>query len=281
VSNPPSPSFEQFEASLSRLGGVSTVDPIFRERFRALVTDLSTAKPTVEHLSHLIEKQPDLVPVLGLVVGLSQEALKNTLRYRLGSSGWTQLARTRATDVVALLNDEFKLLPRLNAERSHQWDYADILLERAGSRGLAGRAIGRGKALEDRVELLVGKQGLDLPYKLRTRFIGTGGRSAPCDVAIPDGGEKALIAIAIKGFDSTGSKLTDAVREVVTMAEIRQPRQFVYAVVDGIGWKSRKADLHRIYDLWSQNLIAGVYSLAYFDEFRSELESAVRRLNFR
>ncbi len=281
MSNSPSPTFDQFEASLSRLGGVSTADPIFRERFRTLVADLRTAKLTAESLSRLIASRPDLVPILGLVVGLSQEALKNTLRYRLGSAGWTQLARTRPADVVALLNGEFNLLARLKTERSHHWDYADILLERAGSRGQAGRAIGRGRALEDRVELLVGKQGLNLPYKLRTRFVGTAGRTAPCDVAIPDGGDKALIAIAIKGFDSTGSKLSDAVREVVTMAEIRQPRQFVYAVVDGIGWKSRKADLHRIYDLWSQNLIAGVYSLAYFDEFRSELESAVRRLNFR
>jgi DpnII restriction endonuclease len=277
----PSRSFEQFEATLSRLGGVVLADPIYRERFRELVKELSAVDPAKDVLTRLIESQPDLVPILGLVVGLSQEALKNTLRYRLGSAGWIQLARTRASEVISLLDDEFKLLARLNEERSRHWDYGDILLERAGSRGLAGRAIGRGRALEDRVELLVGKEGLGLPYKLRTRFVGTGGRSAPCDVAIPDGGEKALIAIAIKGFDSTGSKLTDAVREVVTMAEVRQPRQFVYAVVDGIGWKSRKADLHRIYDLWDHDLIAGVYTLAYFDEFRVELESAVRRLGLR
>ena len=248
----PSRSFEQFEATLSRLGGVVHADPVYRESFRGLVEELSAVDPTKDDLTRLIENRPDIVPILGLVVGLSQEALKNTLRYRLGSAGWIQLARTRASDVISLLDNEFKLLVRLGEERSRHWDYGDILLERAGSRGLAGRAIGRGRALEDRVELLVGEEGLGLPYKLRTRFVGTGGRSAPCDVAIPDGGDKALIAIAIKGFDSTGSKLTDAVREVVTMAEVRQPRQFVYAVVDGIGWKSRKADLHRIYDLWTK-----------------------------
>jgi len=263
------------------LGGAVTVDLVVRDRFRALATKVRTVDLKREALSSLIEIEPDLVPILGLVVGLSQEALKNTLRYRLGSAGWGQLARTRSAEVVALLDDEFNLLARLDEERSHEWDYADILLERAGSRGQAGRAIRRGKALEDKVEMLVGKHGLDLPYKARTRFVGTAGRSAPCDIAIPDGGDKALIAIAIKGFDSTGSKLTDAVREVVAMSEVRQPRQFVYAVVDGIGWKSRKADLRRIYDLWSSDMIAGVYSLAHFDEFRSELESAARRLNLR
>jgi hypothetical protein len=257
------------------------VDEDARIRFREVAEGLLKVRLSRPTVSNLIKTEPDLVPILGLVVGLSQEALKNTLRYRLGSSGWIQLARTRPAEVVALLDNEFNLLARLAKERKHRWDYGDVLLERAGSRGLAGRAIGRGKALENQVELLVGKEGLDLPYKLRTRFVGSGGRDAPCDVAIPDGGNKALIAIAIKGFDSTGSKLSDAVREVVEMAEVRLPRQFVYAVVDGIGWKSRKADLHRIYDLWTKNMIAGVYSVASFSEFRSELESAARRLSLR
>jgi len=117
-----------------------------------------------------------------------------------------------------------------------------------------------------------------LPHKLRTRFVGTGGRTAPCDIAIPDSGDKALIVIAIKGFDSTGSKLSDAVREVVAMAEVAQPRQFVYAVVDGIGWKSRRADLQRIYDLWQNHLIEGAYTLARLNEFQVELDRAAKRL---
>jgi len=67
-------------------------------------------------------------------------------------------------------------------------------------------------------------------------------------------------AVAAKGFDSTGSKLTDAVREIEEMADVRQARQFIMAVIDGrgdgrrppsqaihhgghrrIGWKNRKA----------------------------------------
>lgn len=57
------------------------------------------------------------------------------------------------------------------------------------------------------------------------------------------------IAVAAKGFDSTGSKLTDAVREVEEMADIRLPAQYIMVVIDGIGWKSRIGDLRKIYHL--------------------------------
>lgn len=105
----------------------------------------------------------------------------------------------------------------------------------------------------------------------RTQFTGTGGRTAPCDLAIPEDGAGALIVCAVKGFDSTGSKLTDAVREIESMASVRDPRQFVYAVVDGTGWLRRRADLRRIHTLWVKRSINGMFSLAQLDEFRTEL----------
>jgi len=270
--------FQEFEASLTRLGGATSTDPEARMLFRQLATEVQTVAITREDLSKLVNRLPAVVPVLGLVVGLSQEALKNTLRHRLGTSRWLHLDARRSAEVVALLDDELNLLSELERQRTTRWDYIDILQERAGSRGLAGRAISRGRALEDRVEKLVGREGLNLPYRLRTQFVGTAGRTAPCDVAIPDSGDKALIVIAIKGFDSTGSKLSDAVREVAAMADVAQPRQFVFAVIDGMGWKGRRADLRRIYDLWQNHSIEGAYSLARFTEFRSDLESAARRL---
>jgi hypothetical protein len=124
----------------------------------------------------------------------------------------------------------------------------------------------------------VGVDGLDLPHQLRTQFVGTAGRLAPCDVAIPGGGASTLIAIAVKGFDSTGSKLTDATREVESMADLRQPRQYIFAVVDGIGWHGRKSDLRRIYNLWVEHRIDGVYTLSRFGELREELKRAADRL---
>ena len=273
------PSFHDLVDSLAKLGGVVLVDPTLRDDFRRHARLLQRVKLTRETIAREVERDPALVPVLGLVVGLSQEALKNTLRVRLGSAGWTILGRQRAAEVVGMFDDEFQLIRQLELERRERWEYGDILLERAGSRGRAGRAIGRGRALEDKVEQLVGPDGLDLPYQVRTRFTGTAGQTAPCDVAIPAGGDHAQIAIAVKGFDSTGSKLTDAAREVASMAAVRQPRQFIYAVVDGIGWLGRRADLQRIHQLWVEHRIDGVYTLAMFGEFSNELLNAARRLD--
>jgi hypothetical protein len=120
---------------------------------------------------------------------------------------------------------------------------------------------------------------LKLPYDLRTTFEGRGSRRSPCDLAIPAGGVSAKIVCAAKGFDSTGSKLTDAVREIEAMAEVRLPNQFVFAVVDGIGWKSRKNDLRKIFELLSANSIDGLYTVALLNQFAADLDAAALRLN--
>src|SRR5205823_1424695 len=100
-------------------------------------------------------------------------------------------------------------------------------------------------------------------------------------LAIPESGAGALIVCAIKGFDSTGSKLTDAVREVESMAAVRDARQFVHAVVDGIGWLSRQADLRRIHTLWTDRDINGLFSLAQLPAFKADLEQAAAILRLR
>lgn len=81
-----------------------------------------------------------------------------------------------------------------------------------------------------------------------------------------------MIAVAAKGFDSTGSKLSDAVREIEEMADARTGRQVVLAVVDGIGWKRRLADLKRIWNLWDSGEIDGLYTLGTLDQFRHDLD---------
>lgn len=82
-----------------------------------------------------------------------------------------------------------------------------------------------------------------------------------------------MIAVAAKGFDSTGSKLSDAVREIEEMADARTGGQIVMAVVDGIGWKGRMADLKRIWSLWNSGEIDGLYTLASLDQFKDDLDS--------
>jgi hypothetical protein len=62
------------------------------------------------------------------------------------------------------------------------------------------------------------------------------------------------------------------------MADKREARQYVMAVVDGIGWKRRQGDLRRIYELCERGSIDGLYTLASLDAFRSDLQDAARRL---
>jgi hypothetical protein len=71
-------------------------------------------------------------------------------------------------------------------------------------------------------------------------------------------------------------KLTDAVREIEEMADVRMPRQFIMAVIDGIGWKNRVNDLRRIYTLWERQQINGMYTLATLATFRRDLQQAGR-----
>lgn len=234
----------------------------------AQVTDFS-----IETLAIWVSEHPTSVPVLGLAVGLSQESLRNILRHRFDTSGWVTLARNRPTDLVAMLDQEFDLVRLVRTQLSRKYDFGDVLVARSGGRGVAAGGMASGRKVEDEIETIAVNLGLEC--ETRTRFAGRNGRTAPCDLVIPLAIQPEIV-VAAKGFDSTGSKLTDAVREIEEMAQVRLPRQYVIAVIDGIGWKSRAADLRRIYQLWESQQIDGMYTLATLDRFREDLEHAAR-----
>lgn len=273
-------SFEEYVDTLGRLSG--HVDPtastpeaeIIREAARDLGELPSIDSPSLETW---IKANADKVPVLGLVVGLGQEKLKNALKDRFNTSGWVTLARQKPHDLIQWLDTHFDILRTLKVQQQRQYEFADVLIARAGSRVTATRAGQSGRKVEDEIEAIA--VDLAVPYETRTRFTGRNGRTAPCDLVVPNSGD-AEIVVAAKGFDSTGSKLTDAVREIEEMADVRLPRQFVIAVIDGIGWKSRQADLRKIHGLWASQQIDGMYTLATLDKFRDDLEEAahLRRL---
>lgn len=270
------PSFDQYLTTLGRL--TAHIDPTAStseaDTIKAAAAELA-ALPTVDQvtLTSWAEANPSRVPVLGLVVGLGQEKLKNALRDAFDTSGWVTLARQRPADLIAWLDAKFDLIRMLTVQRSRHYEFGDVLVARAGSRVTATQAGQSGRKVEDEIEAIAAD--LALPYETRTRFTGRHGRTAPCDLVVPNSAA-AQIVVAAKGFDSTGSKLTDAVREIEEMAEIRLPRQFVIAVIDGIGWKSRQADLRRIHSLWESQQIDGMYTLATLDQFRTDLQEAAK-----
>ncbi|MDY7106821.1 MAG: hypothetical protein S0880_37070 [Actinomycetota bacterium] len=271
--------FEDYVESLSQLSNPfdPTLPTAESEEIRAIAAGLAGLDSVDQgSLAAFIQADADAVPVLGLAVGLTREKLKNVLRHHLGTSGWIRLARERPGDVVAMLDEHYEVVRLVTEQRSRTYNFGDILVARAGTRKTATDAGATGRRVEDEIEQVA--RDLGLPTETRTRFEGRNGLTAPCDLAIPDGGSAALIVVAAKGFDSTGSKLTDAVREIEEMAEKRLPTQFVMAAIDGIGWKSRINDLRRIYELSDSNHIDGMYTLAALGDFRRDLEKAARRV---
>lgn len=270
-------SFDALVGSLSDLGRMAREDAQMAERIQAVVAGLhELGAPSVEKLAAFIKENPHAVPILTTCIGLTQEQFKNLLSHRMGTAGWIRLARTRPGELIAMLEQDFELIRKLGEQLDRDWTLADVLLERyLWSRRGAASAVSQGRSVEDEVERVVLRLGL--PMEPRTQFLGKGGESAPCDLAIPAGGLHTQIAIAMKGYNSTGSKLSDAVREVDRMVNVRTPRMYVYVIVDGIGWRSRKADLRRIYNFWERKEIEGLYTLAQLDEFERELRIAAVR----
>lgn len=268
--------FADYVGTLGRLS--AHIDPLAptqeADDIRAAVASLA-ALPSItrKSLAKWVAVNPRDVTVLGLIVGLGQERLKNALKHEFDTAGWVLLARNRSDELIAWMDISYGLVSQTNAQLHQQYGIADVLIARAGTRAAATAAGRQGRDVEDDIEAVA--KSLGLPYETRTRFTGRNGRTAPCDLVIPNAGS-AEIVVAAKGFDSTGSKLSDAVREIVEMAEVRTPRQFVLAVIDGIGWKNRISDLRKIHNLWVTRQIDGIYTLATLEQFREDVEDAAR-----
>lgn len=272
-------SFEDYLAALRPL--TPHVDPTVptpdTQVIRDGVNSLAAVSPiTKSSLAQWVNAHPRWAHILGLIVGLSQEKLKNAVSDGLGTTGLITLSRTNPNDLITFLDDRFDLVAMVNKQINLQYGLADVLIARAGTRVTAARASAAGRSVEDLIEDIA--KDLGLPYVTRTRFVGSRGQDGPGDLIIPDG-KNAAIIVAAKGFDSTGSKLSAAYEEIARMAEVRQPAQFIMAVVDGIGWKQRKADLRRIHTLWATKAIDGLYTVLALDQFRADLENAARLRN--
>lgn len=80
---------------------------------------------------------------------------------------------------------------------------------------------------------------------MRCSFFGVAGKSAKCDIAIPNK-TKPLILIEIKAYGFTGSKMTDVIGDVDVIIEAKRRDAAFLIVTDGIAWKDRLSDLAKI-----------------------------------
>jgi hypothetical protein len=138
-------SFADYVASLTQLSNPfdPTVPTAQSEEIRVVARQLAGLS-TVDRatLAALIADNPDAVPVLGLAVGLTREKLKNVLRHHLGRAAWTALARERAADVIAMLDDRYDAVRLIEEQRHRAYDFGDVLVAR-GRRPPAGALLSR------------------------------------------------------------------------------------------------------------------------------------------
>lgn len=273
------PSFESYLKTLAPVSAHPVAaEPQALDLCIRATSALDAAAPVdAPKLAQIVAADPAIVPVLAAAVGFSQERLRTWLQGRFATAGWVQLGRTRSRELIEALDKDFGLVSVLGTQMEREWTWADVLARVMAPRQRAGDAVQQGRELEDAVQDVL--ERLRLPYLPRTRFEGTGGQTAPADFAIPSDGADALIAIGVKGFDSTGSKLGDAMREIEEMAKVRRPMQFIFVVADGHGWLRRQNDLRRIHGLWTANRVDGVYTQATLSDFSDAVAAAARRLD--
>src|SRR5579862_2707805 len=103
-------SLPELLSSLSDLRRMAREDAVMQGRIDTLVKAFQEiGTPTRESLTAFVIAHPAAVPILATCVGLTQEQLKNQLSHRLETSSWTKLVRTKPSELIRVLDEEFRL----------------------------------------------------------------------------------------------------------------------------------------------------------------------------
>lgn len=207
-----------------------------------------------------------------LFLALSKDSMEAELRDILGPGIGVkryQGHREAYLDALENLGLPAKMADAVNYEPV----WSDILVERLRSgRGSAIQGQKRGRGLEDFVEALVRDVFGEGVYETRCTFVGVGGKTAKCDVAIPNR-ERPRIIIEVKGYGATGSKMTDIIGDLDAIVEAKRHDTTLLFVTDGITWKARLSDLRKIVQRQNDGKIARIYTTGMREQFAEELKS--------
>ncbi|HEX9983911.1 MAG TPA: DpnII family type II restriction endonuclease [Thermoanaerobaculia bacterium] len=233
--------------------------PAVVERIRASGPELDAAA-----LATLLKEQPLALDVLRLLAAEGQEPMAHRICAALGGKrrGWDALrALTRKSpDEMATALAAIGMPERVREQVWRQWTITDVLVDRyklGRGRAIAGQSRGRG--LENEVEAIL--RGIPVPFESRVTFTGAGGVTAKCDFAIPTR-EEPLIVIEAKGYEATGSKLTDFLGDVLKIKQAKGYHMYLFVVTDGRGWFNRQSDLKRLIELHEGGIVEMIYARA-------------------
>jgi hypothetical protein len=208
-----------------------------------------TAPPAAADLVAAFQQSDAFLDICRLFMGVSQETAAHQIsaHFPPPSRSWTTLRRVAHDDPAALAGALVALgLPAIIfADVKKQWTVEDILVDRYKmSRGRATAGQARGRSLEVKVEEVLRPI---VPFESRVTFTGRRGQTAKCDIAIPTR-DHPKIVIEAKGFEATGSKLTDFLGDIGKIILAKESQMYFFVVTDGRGWAHRTSDLQHVVD---------------------------------
>lgn len=231
---------------------------------------------TTEDLTAAMRDSPEFLDVCRLFLGKGQESVAHMLSEQLGmqSVTWSRLRSLarQAPDRLAGAFAALGLPAVIDQHFSRSWQVEDILMERyMMSRGRAIAGQKRGRRLEDDVGAVLTTAGV--PFARGVTFTGKKGKTAKCDFAIPTKARPKVV-IEAKGFEATGSKLTDFLGDILKIAQAKDYHMYFFLVTDGRGWHNRVSDLRKIVEYQQEGLI----DMMYTRQRLAELAAAVKHI---
>jgi len=245
------------------------MDDVARELVQYLRTSVRGLRrlrgpPTEADLERAFEADGQFLDVCRLFLGKGQEPVGHMICDQLGGRRmtWARLRTMASREPGRMAQVMIVLgLPGIIADQlGYKWKVEDVLIERYKmSRGRAVAGQGRGRALENEVEEVLRQIGVS--FDRGVTFTGQKGKKAKCDFAIP-AKHHPKIVIEAKGFEATGSKLTDFLGDVLKIGQAKEYHTYFFLVTDGRGWHNRQSDLRKIVEYHDEGLVDMVYTRA-------------------
>lgn len=217
------------------------------------------------------ENFDDACLILRLFLGVSKDTFTALVREARGSAGTG--VKAYSADKATFIADIEKtgVLDAMATESNRVAVWSDVLVERLRSgRGSAISGQRRGRDVEDFVEAIVERVFGAGNFQMRCTFTGVRGRTAKCDFAIP-GKASPRILIESKGYNATGSKMTDILGDVGKIVEAKRADTAFLFFTDGLTWKQRRSDMKKLVEYQNNGDVTRIYTFAMADQFEADL----------
>jgi hypothetical protein len=226
----------------------------------------------------ILVEDPYALDVFRLFLDLSQDILANEMKARGVKGDFTSIRSKCKNDSenIARILVELGVADAIATHRSHKWTLQDVLWDRYGHmRGRAMTAQKRGATLEDAVEsiLIELKEEIGMTFDRGGNFVNRSGEQAKADFTVPSR-EVPRIIIEAKGYEATGSKLTDVLGDILKVLRVKDEDSHYFFITDGIGWYRRLSDLKTIVEYHQRGNIEMIYTISTLPN----LKEAIRKI---